>query len=57
MQADYYLIKLARFEKGWTQEDLADAARLAVNTIRKAERGGSISPVTHGKIKRALGLK
>ena len=56
MQADYYLIKLERFNKGWTQRDLANKAGLSLSVIIKAERGGSITATTHGKIKKALGL-
>lgn len=57
MIADYYVIKAARFELGWTQDDLAREANVCVNTIRNLERGKDISPVTNGKVRKALGLE
>lgn len=57
MTADYYVIKLARFEKGMTQAEAAKAAGISLATYTKAERGRDISAATHGKIKRALGIK
>lgn len=57
MTADYYVIKLARFERGWTQAEAAKAAGISLATYTKAERGRDISAATHGKIKRALGVK
>ena len=57
MQADYYQIKLARFDQGLTQAELAKKAKLGLTTVIKAERGGSISPRTNKAIRDALGLK
>lgn len=57
MQADYYLIKLARFNQGLTQAELAEKAQISVLTVQKAERGGNITPRTNKRIKDALGLK
>ena len=57
MQADYYLIKMERFNQGLTQRDLAKKANLGFSTIVKAERGQSISPRTNKAIKDALGIK
>lgn len=57
MQADYYLIKLERFNQGLTQRDLAKKAKVGYSTVVKAERGLSISPRTNKAIKDALGLK
>ena len=57
MQADYYLIKLERFNQGLTQADLATKAGIALQTVQKAEQGRSISPRTNKAIKDALGLK
>lgn len=57
MQADYYLIKVERFNQGLTQRDLAKKANLGFSTIVKAERGQSISPRTNKAIRDALGLK
>lgn len=57
MQADYYTIKVERFNQGLTQLDLAKKAKLSLRTIAKAERGQDISPRTNKAIKDALGLK
>lgn len=56
MTAEYYLIKQMRFNKGWTQQQLADAAKLSLSVIIKAEHGKSISATSNGAIRRALGL-
>lgn len=56
MQADYYIMKLARDQKGLSQRDLATMTGLAPATILKAEHGASISPRTWKKIKDALGI-
>lgn len=57
MKADYYTIKVERFNQGLTQLDLAKKAKLSLRTIAKAERGQDISPRTNKAIKEALGLK
>lgn len=57
MTPDYYIIKNERFAQGYTQQELAKKAQISVLTLRKAERGGSITPTTNRKIKAALGLK
>lgn len=57
MQADYYTIKVERFNQGLTQLELAKKAKLSLRTIAKAERGQDISPRTNKAIKDALGLK
>lgn len=56
MQADYYIMKLAREQKGLSQRDLAAMAGVTPTTILKAEHGGSISPRTWKKIKDALDI-
>ena len=56
MKADYYLIKLERFNKGWTQQELAMRARVCLSVVIKAEHGKDISATSNGKIKKALGL-
>lgn len=56
MQADYYIMKLAREQKGLSQRDLATMAGVTPTTILKAEHGGSISPRTWKKIKDALDI-
>lgn len=57
MIADYYLIKLARFNQGLSQTDLAKKAGLSHKTIVKAERGQSIGAKSNKAIRDALGLK
>lgn len=57
MQANYYTIKLERFNQGLTQKDLAEKAKLCLRTVVKAERGQHISPRSNKAIKDALGLK
>ena len=57
MIPDCYIIKNERFAQGYTQQELAKKAQISVLTLRKAERGGSITPTTNRKIKAALGLK
>lgn len=57
MTADYYIIKMERFNQGLTQQDLAKKASLGLSTVIKAERGGSISPRSNKAIRDALGLK
>lgn len=57
MVADYYLIKLERFNQGLSQKDLAEKAGVGLSTIIHAEHGRSISPKTNKAIREALGLK
>ena len=57
MVADYYKIKLQRFQMGWTQKDLADFAKISLSTVIKAERGQSISPRSNRAIRDALRLE
>lgn len=57
MQADYYSIKLERFNQGLTQKQLAERAKISLRTLANAERGRDISPATNKAIKDALGLK
>ena len=54
MKADYYIMKLAREQKGLSQRDLSVKTGLSQATIVKAEHGGSISPKSWKKIKDAL---
>lgn len=56
MTADYYVIRAKRFALGFTQKQLAEASGLGLSTILKAERGGSISATSNGKIMKALGI-
>lgn len=57
MQANYYEIKVERFNQGYTQAELAKKAGIGLRTLIKAECGQSISPRTNKAIKDALGLK
>lgn len=57
MVADYYLIKLERFNQGLSQQDLAKKANLGLSTVIHAECGRSISPKSNRAIRDALGLK
>lgn len=57
MQANYYEIKVERFNQGYTQAELAKKAGIGLRTLIKAESGQSISPRTNKAIKDALGLK
>lgn len=57
MIADYCLIKLARFNQGLSQMDLAKKAGLSHKTIVKAERGKSIGSKSNKAIRDALGLE
>ncbi len=36
------LLRIARHEKGWTQQQLADFAEISLSTVERAERGESI---------------
>ena len=57
MKAESYTIKVARFDLGLTQAQLAEKAHLALRTVQKAESGKSIAPSTNRAIRDALGLK
>lgn len=57
MVANYYEIKLARFNEGWTQAQLAQRAKISLSVVIKAERGKSISPRSNYAIRQALRLK
>lgn len=57
MKADSYLIKLARFQQGYTQAELAKLAKISLSVVIKAEHGKSISARSHRAILDALGLK
>ena len=57
MVADYYLIRLSRFNQGISQMDLAKMAGLSHKTVVSAEKGKSISVKSNKAIRDALGLK
>ena len=49
-------IKRLRLARGWNQAKLAEAAVLALNTIRRIEKGIPCFPTKMAKIARAFGL-
>ncbi|WP_422647121.1 helix-turn-helix domain-containing protein [Actinoalloteichus caeruleus] len=49
-------LRALRDERGLTQEGLADAASLHVNTVRKVEQGGTASMETYHRLARSLGV-
>jgi transcriptional regulator with XRE-family HTH domain len=50
-------IKQRRRQKGWSQQKLAEAARVSTSTIRNAERGRTKTAYRLDVIARALGVK
>lgn len=57
MVAEYYLIKIERFNQGLTQSQLAKKAQISLRTLQNAEHGKSITPAVNRAIRDALGLK
>lgn len=57
MVADYYMIRLARFNQGISQMELATMAGISHKTVVNAEKGKSISVRSNKAIRDALGLK
>lgn len=49
-------IRRARTVKGWSQEDLADHARVGVRTVQRAETVGACRPDTLAALAKALGV-
>ena len=56
MVADYYMIRLARFNQGISQMELATMAGISHKTVVNAEKGKSISVKSNKAIRDALGL-
>ena len=50
-------VEEARKVKGWYQKDLAEAAGVAVNTVRALEKGESVSAGTIRKVLDAVGVE
>lgn len=50
------IIREARKKRGWSQEELGQAAGLSRPTIARVESDNDVSTATIGKIARALGL-
>lgn len=57
MQLDGTKLVNARLDKGWTQDQVAKAAGIALKTYNSAEHSGSIHPSTAVAIADALGLE
>lgn len=49
-------IREARRQRGWSQETLAEQARVSRPTIARVEAGNDISTATLSKVAEALGL-
>lgn len=49
-------VKEFRVRRLWTQKDLATAAGVHEWTVRRAEKGGKLSPLTEERIAQAYGL-
>jgi transcriptional regulator with XRE-family HTH domain len=43
-------------DKGWTKEELARRADISAQTVRKAERGESVSEISQARLAKALGV-
>jgi transcriptional regulator with XRE-family HTH domain len=50
------VIREARKKRGWSQEELGQAAGLSRPTIARVEADSDVTTATIGKIARALGL-
>ena len=53
---DGLLQRIRLTERGWTKEELGRRAGVSSQTVRKAERGESISEVSRARIAKALGV-
>lgn len=51
----HFLIN-ARYAKGWTQRQAADAGKVSIATYNRAEHSGEIQPPNAKDIAEALGL-
>ena len=49
-------IRALRLAKGWTQQDLAEAARVSLRTVAKADVGGEVSLEIAEALAGALGV-
>lgn len=49
-------IREVREQRGWTQEDLADASDVSLSTIHRAEEGANVRLDTLALIAQALGV-
>lgn len=45
-----------RADRGMTQQALADAAGVGISSVKKAEGGGPLRPLTVAKLAKALGV-
>ena len=51
------IVKAQRHAKGWSQDQLADAAGLSRPTVARIEAGNAVSTATLSKIARALSIE
>jgi transcriptional regulator with XRE-family HTH domain len=56
LPANGTLRKIRVEEKGWTMEELARRAEVSAQTVRKAERGLSVSEISQARIAKTLGV-
>src|SRR6266487_1716612 len=55
MQERNSLLRTARLRKGWSQQELADWARVSLSSVQRAERGGALRVDICQRICSALG--
>ena len=51
------IVKAQRKNKGWSQDQLADAANVSRPTVARIEAGSAVSTATLAKIAKALGIE
>ena len=51
------IVKSQRKHKGWSQDQLADAADVSRPTVARIEAGSAVSTATLAKIAKALGIE
>lgn len=51
-----YVVKMARWQNGWSQKDLAREAEVSPTTVQKIEQGGSIRGKSMVKVLHVLNL-
>ena len=50
------LVRHRRRQRGWSQQDLADASGISLSTVKRAERGHTINPTTYRLLAKTLGV-
>lgn len=51
-----YIVKMARWQNGWSQKDLAREAEVSPTTVQKIEQGGNIRGKSLAKVLHVLNL-